>query len=167
MKRLSAYLAALLLLIAPVFSAAEPHHVNLAKDGERWSFYIDGKPFYVNGASTHMFFAEIVPFGANTVRRYTLKDNKRTRELLDLVAENGLMLHAGLGFKQVRSGYYDADPEKAIREQEENILHVVETFKDHPAILCWSIGNEFEIAHQNEPLIAQYESIQRITEKNP
>ena len=165
MKRLSAYLAVLLLLAAPVFSAAEPHRVTLAKDGERWSFYVDGQPFYVKGASTHMFFAEIEPFGANTVRRYTLKDNQKTRDLLDLVAENGLMLHAGLGFKQVRSGYYDADPEKAIREQEESIIHVVETFKDHPAILCWCIGNEFEIAHQKEPLIAQYESIQRIAVK--
>ena len=165
MRPLCTYLASLLLLAVPLFSAAEPHRVSLAKDGERWSFYVDGKPFYANGASTHMFFAEIAPFGANTVRRYTLKDDQKTRDLLDLLAENSLMLHAGLGFKQVRSGYYDADPEKAICDQENSIIHVVDTFKDHPAILCWSIGNEFEIANQEKPLLEQYESIQRIAAK--
>ncbi len=153
-----------LLLMAAV-SFAKPHEVKLAKEGERWTMYMDGQPFYANGASTHMFYTEIAGFGANTIRKYTLRVRDKDRKFLDDVAAAGLILHAGLGFKQVRSGYYDENPEKAIGEQEEKLLGVVREFKDHPAILCWSIGNEVEIWNQEKPLLAQYESIQRIAAK--
>ena len=156
----------MLLSLPPVMLGARPHRVSLEKTDGRWTMFVDGEPFFAKGASTHMFFTDIVPFGANTVRRYTLRINESSRRLLDEVADAGLMIHAGLGFKQVRSGYYDAgDLQEIIRTQEEKLLAVVEEFKDHPAILCWSIGNEIEIANQEKPLLEQYESIQRIAKR--
>ena len=157
-------LSAVFLLLGGIASA-QPHAITLGQENGRWTLYRDGKPFFVNGASTHQFHARTAPFGANTVRIYNLSLKDSNRKLLDDVAAAGLMMHAGLGFKQVRSGYYDADCAKAIGEQEERILSVVRAYKDHPAILCWSIGNEFEIWHHDKPLLEQYESIQRLAAK--
>lgn len=154
------------LLLSLTVLPAAAHSFNFREESGKWTMYMDGRPFFAKGASTHQFRTQIAAFGANTVRYYNLKVSDANRRMLDDIAAAGLFLHAGLGFKQVRSGYYDGpDPATAIREQEERILAVVEEYKDHPAILCWSIGNEVELWHQEKPLTEQYESIERLAAK--
>ncbi len=165
MRKLIWYLFLVAAVLSGNVAQAQPHKVTLEQINGKWSFYVDGKPFYAKGASTHMFYTDIAPFGANTVRKYTIRVKDENLKLLNDLADAGLMIHAGLGFKQIRSGYYDDDMAAAIQSQEELLLLTVEAYKDHPAILCWSIGNEFEIGHQDKPLLEQYESIQRIAKR--
>jgi len=138
-----------------------PHKVAFHKgdDGISWKMTVDGQPFYCKGVAANMFFVEAAEAGANTARNYSIKLD--SEEYLDQMAASGLLIHAGLAFQSVRSGYYEKN-QNAIEEQEKRILAKVRKFKDHPAILCWSIGNEFEISRADEPLTEQWESVQRI-----
>ena len=148
-------------------SLGQPRHVTIekAKNGQ-WEMKVDGKPFFAQGAAfynSQNAYCQPANFGANTVRSFLLTLDSKA--MLDRIAQAGLMVHAGLGFKSIRSGYYAQNEDKAIDEQEELILRRVRMFKDHPAILCWCIGNEFEIGHSGKPLTAQWESIQRLAEQ--
>ena len=160
-------LLSLILVFACMASFAAPRHVTISKvKGGGWQMYVDGQPFFANGVSIYTSQNQhCVPanYGANTVRVFTLFLD--STPMLDKIAQSGMMCHAGLGFKSMRSGYYDKDEDKAIDEQEELILKKVRMYKDHPAILCWCIGNEFEISYAEKPLTAQWESIQRLAEQ--
>lgn len=167
MKRLILLLSALsaVCLIAAAQPLPQgPRKVSIENNGKQWNLVVDGKPFYVHGASAYFsqpFYGMLPNYGANTVRFFSIPDSDG-QKLLDNCAKIGLLVHAGLGFKSIRSGYYDADEQDAIARQEQKIISIVQKYKDHPAILCWSIGNEFEIGHASEPLTAQWESIERI-----
>lgn len=165
MKRFLLILCAALSFSGVLYAA--PRHVEVVKsDNGGWQFTVDGKPFFMNAATVYAsqpFCIQPADFGANSIRIFRF--DKNPQYLLDRAEDAGLMIHVGLGFRQVRSGYYDKDEEGAIDKQEREILNIVSKFKNHPAVLCWCIGNEFEINHQNKPLTAQYESIQRIAEK--
>ena len=140
-----------------------PRKVTLEKEGNEWVMKVDGKPFFVHGASIYNrqpFFPRLSNYGANTARIFNLKNDPDY--VLKAMNKVGLMCHVGLGFKSIRSGYYDADEAAAIAEQEKAIIENVKKYKDHPAVLCWSIGNEFEIGNAEKPLTAQYESINRL-----
>lgn len=160
-----------LLLLTIICSAAGPHKVEVARTAQgRWTFVVDGKEFFAHGATVYpiepqsqTFYQDIGRFGANMIRNH--RTYTTSGEYLDKAASLGLMVHAGLEFKSIRSGYYAQDEPSAIAAQEKRILEVVEKFKDHPAILCWCIANEFEINHATEPLTAQYESIERIAQR--
>ena len=151
--------------LLPRVAFSAPRHVEAACTGGKWHFTVDGRPFYMNAATIYTsqdFCIQPADYGANTVRTFRFGPNPRT--FLDNCEQAGLMVHAGLGFRSVRSGAYANDEAGALARQEEEILNIVRKYKDHPAILCWCIGNEIEINYADKPLTAQYESIQRIAE---
>lgn len=156
--------------VGPV-AAKGPKKVELKKEGERWQMYVDGQPFFMKGASIYpvppqnqTFYTNIANYGANTVR--TFRTYLDSGEILDNCERLGLMVQLGLNFRAIRSGYYKDDPDAALAKQEEEILAVVESFKDHPAVLSWGIGNEIDIKYHTDSLILKYyESIERIARK--
>lgn len=116
-----------------------------------WRLLKEGEVFYINGAATNNFYGEVAKWGGNTVRTYGIKDapdaktNYTTKMVLDEAYANGLYVNVGLGMKD--SGVFDySDPTnaEAIAEQLETHREWVRRFRNHPAVLCWSIGNEFE-----------------------
>ena len=68
--------------------------------------------------------------GVNTIRVYEPIDSK---EVLDEISEAGVRVIMGFGYNQ--SGTYD------IRSG--TFIEYVKKFKDHPAILVWELGNEY------------------------
>lgn len=108
-------------------------------------FYVDGKEFYVNGAAATMNHAQMADYGANVCRIYS--SSKQTRGLLDELHERGLMCYVGLPAKAY-SGFatgeatYDDPAYRAAAIS--SVMEIVESLKDHPAVLCWSLGNELE-----------------------
>ena len=176
MKRFALLLMVTLLIgsisgMTNLISAKGPKKVELKKEGERWQMYVDGEPFFMKGASVYpvppqnqTFYTTIANYGANTVR--TFRTYVDSREILDNCERLGLMVHVGLQFRSIRSGYYDKDVDAALAKQEEEILTVVNEFKNHPAVLCWSIGNEIDVTFHKDTLIYKYyESIERIARK--
>jgi len=164
MKRI---IFAVSLLLAGVCSFAQPHKVEVKKDAlGAWHMYVDGEVYFPQGACVYplsqTYYGMLPDYGANAARNHRTYVGGVSREYLDNCAKMGMMVHAGLDFKSIRSGYYKRDEARAIAEQEVAIMEVVMEYKDHPAILCWSIGNEFDISNINTANTAQYESIERL-----
>ena len=68
--------------------------------------------------------------GVNTIRVY---EPIASKEVLDQISEAGVRVIMGFGYNQ--GGTYDI--------QSGTYLEYVEQFKDHPAILVWELGNEY------------------------
>lgn len=82
-------------------------------------------------------FGRIKQMGTNTIRRYgvTIYD----KNILNVAEEYDL--HVNYGFWLEENVDYSADS-TMLKQYEEKVLANVRRFKDHPALLCWTIGNE-------------------------
>lgn len=68
--------------------------------------------------------------GINTIRVYSPIDDM---EVLDKIDEAGIKVITGFGYNQ--NGYYDI--------LSGSLIDYVEKYKNHPAILMWELGNEY------------------------
>ncbi len=106
---------------------------------------INDRPFFIKGVCYHPVekgqtirnFGQIEKdlklikaAGVNTLRVY---EPIASREILDEIYDAGLRVIISFGFNQ--GGVYDL--------QSETYLDYIETFKSHPAILLWELGNEY------------------------
>src|SRR5256885_9249 len=80
-------------------------------------------------------FAEIAANGFNVVRMHT----GPPRWLLDLALEHGLRVMVGLNWGE-HMAFLD-EPGK-VREIEDRVRRWIRTCAEHPAVLCYSVGNE-------------------------
>jgi len=101
---------------------------------------VDGKPFAVRGATGDGPLGELAGLGATTVRSY----GGDPGPLLDAAQQAGLKVIAGLWVGQPRQGADYAD-RGFVERQLAELRAIVETYKDHPALLMWGIGNEVEV----------------------
>ena len=108
-----------------------------------WKLYKGETSFYINGAATNNFYADVKDWGGNVVRTYSTNEN--TKAILDEAWSKGLYVNMGLAMKDSESFDYSSPANAdAIAEQYENHRTWVRRFRNHPAVLCWSIGNEAE-----------------------
>lgn len=146
-------------------------------DNGVWRLLKDGEVFYINGAATNNFYGEVAKWGGNAVRTYGIKevgDEKNpftTKEVLDEAYENGLYVNVGLGMKDCDVfDYSNPANAEAIKEQLEKHRTWVRRFRSHPAVMCWSIGNEFESSDKalNEVYFKYVEEVAKmIHEEDP
>lgn len=68
--------------------------------------------------------------GINTIRFYSPVDNK---SVLDEIHQAGIKVIIGFGYNQ--DGYYDI--------LSGSFINYINKYKDHPAILFWELGNEY------------------------
>lgn len=108
-----------------------------------WELYKNGEKFYINGAAGINFISQAKDFGGNVIRTYST--NESTGAILAEALSKGLYVNMGL-YMKVSKDFDYSDPKNAdaIREQFENHRMWVRRFRNHPAVLCWSIGNESE-----------------------
>lgn len=142
-----------------------------------WRLLKDGEVFYINGAASNNFYGEVKKWGGNVVRTYGIKEapdaktQYTTKMILDEAYANGLYVNVGLGMKDSGSFDYSSPSNAAaIKEQFENHRTWVRRFANHPAVMCWSIGNEFETsdAAKNAVYFKYVEEIaQMIHEEDP
>lgn len=108
-----------------------------------WKLYKGDAEFYINGAATNNFYSDVKDWGGNVVRTYSTGED--TKAILDEAWSKGLYVNMGLYMKDSDSfDYSSASNAAAIAEQLENHRTWVRRFRNHPAVLCWSIGNEAE-----------------------
>ncbi len=112
----------------------------------KWRLYKDGKLFYVRGASANTFYDKVDDFGGNAIRTYGVNDT--TQQILDVAGKNGLSVNFGIWIGREQDGFNYND-DAAVKQQLERIRSEVRRFKDHPALLVWSIGNEAEAGYTN------------------
>lgn len=120
--------------------------VTLSKESGEWKMFLNDDEFYVNGACTNNYYGDVANFGGNVIRTYGVSED--SRRILDEAHEAGLYVNFGLYMRREADGF-DYDNEAAVAQQLAEMKDAVDRFKDHPALLCWSIGNEAEASYTN------------------
>jgi len=122
----------------PLNSDITKAEIRLTQEGYR--IFLDGEPFYVKGAGvgTGTSAKDLAGHGANAARTWSTQNGQM---ILDQAHEQGLKVMMGIWVGLERHGF-DYDDEAAVKKQREDIQKKVEKLKDHPALLCWGIGNE-------------------------
>jgi hypothetical protein len=145
----------LVFLFICLVSLSAQAQTTIAKTNGDWSLLVDGKPFeikgvtfgYVNDVENYQSYFEDLKFlGVNTIRIWATNDDTQT--LLDVAHANNIKVMVGIWMRHGRPGMEDDDrfnyleDNKGMETMYNNALKVVETYKNHPAVLTWAIGNE-------------------------
>lgn len=142
----------------PIGSDAVPMENSVVKiqksEGNQWMMVCNNQPYYVNGAATNRFYTDVAKFGGNTIRLYSPK-SADTRQIVDDAYKAGLKVYLGLGMAAANN--LDYNDKAKVAAQKETIRGYVKQYMNHPALLCWSIGNEMEAS--NEDNIAMWEAV--------
>jgi len=118
------------------------------------SILVDGRPFVPNGASGTARLAELKALGANVVRTY----GQEPGEILDAAQRAGLKVIVGFWMGHPRLGF-DYANRRAVEAQLEDLRHMVERYRSHPALLMWGIGNEVEVDMPPDEAMAVWPAI--------
>lgn len=138
-------LAALLFgFSANLRAQAIPVEVKQEADGS-WQLYRGGEPYYIKGAGGGGNMEAVVKAGGNSVRTWSIAE---ARDILDEAHELGLTVMVGLWMGQERQGFDYADP-WAVEDQLRSFRDQIRTIKDHPAILCYGVGNEVDLFYSD------------------
>lgn len=108
---------------------------------------VDGKPYFIRGAGGGASKELLAKRGGNSFRTWGA-DNLPAE--LDEAKKHGLMVMAGHWLGHAEHGY-DYTRASALEETERAVLAVVRRCKDHPALLCWALGNEMEMNNPHRP----------------
>ena len=130
--------------------------VEIRQENGRYSLYYKGEPFHVKGGAVTetTFLPSIKAFGGNSVRTYT-SDN--AENILDSAHQLGLTVMLGI---YIGDAYKDFHPDnQASRDSlKKYVKEQVLKYKDHPALMFWSLGNEVTL-FMKKGLRATYEHI--------
>jgi len=119
-----------------------PLKVEIKQEGDRFQLFVDGEQYFIKGARTlrTRYMDKVAEYGGNAVR---IGYNDNVKEVLDEAHRLNLTVLFGLPVQAERNGF-DYGDEKAVEEQYNKMKEIVETYKDHPALLMWAIGNELD-----------------------
>ncbi|MEM9931689.1 MAG: glycoside hydrolase family 2 TIM barrel-domain containing protein, partial [Bacteroidota bacterium] len=125
------------------------------KVDDQWQLLVDWTPYEIKGATFgydhdveqyDAYFKELQFLGVNTIRTWAAGEH--TGKLLDAAHKNNIKVLLGIWMRHGRPGMEDDDhfdyrkdtPGKEAMYTK--ALEVVTTYKDHPAVLIWGVGNE-------------------------
>jgi len=127
-----------------VFSCSKKTNMDVISVSER-QILVNENPYLIKGICYHPVpkgskdlsfnsldqdLALMVEAGINTIRVYAPIDNK---DVLDKIHDAGLIVVIGFGYNQ--GGRFDI--------LSGTFVDYINTFKNHPAILMWELGNEY------------------------
>jgi hypothetical protein len=120
----------------PDETAAVPVEI-VEQSGGGFQVMRGGEPYYVKGAKgAGPHLERLARYGGNSIRT-------SDPEMLDRAHERGLTVQFHLPVTSQRGGMDYSAPE-AVQEQFEAVMAMVRTYKDHPAVLFWELGNELD-----------------------
>jgi len=154
-----AYLAVCLatLLAATALADAVPVEVKAVDGG--YTLLRNGQPYLVKGAGLGgVDIATVAARGGNSVRTWGIEHAQTT---LDAAHRHGLTVSLGLPVAAERFGF-DYDDPQSIAEQRQNVLDAVASYKDHPALLAWIIGNELDMRFTNPRVYNEVNELSRL-----
>jgi hypothetical protein len=127
------------------YSSSQVERVTIGQQDGKWTLFVEGEPFYVKGAGGEKYLDVLLECGGNTIRTWGVEN---AQEVLDIAQEKGLKVMMGLWVQHERHGF-DYNDEDKVRKQLESFRLAVRRYKDHPALLLWGIGNEYELQYSN------------------
>ncbi|MEM6723782.1 MAG: glycoside hydrolase family 2 TIM barrel-domain containing protein [Bacteroidota bacterium] len=145
----------LFLLLLSFFSGPLSAQTTIEKVDDQWQLLVDWTPYEIKGATFgydhdveqyDAYFKELQFLGVNTIRTWAAGEH--TGKLLDAAHKNNIKVLLGIWMRHGRPGMEDDDQFNYLTDQQgkedmyNNALKVVDTYKNHPAILAWGVGNE-------------------------
>jgi hypothetical protein len=107
-----------------------------------------GQPYYVKGAGVTdiRLLKEVAKRGGNSARTWDV--GAPTKAFLDTAHAHGVSVLVGIYVGHESAGF-NYDDTARVRRQFETYRNWVLTYKDHPAVLAWGVGNEMEAGARN------------------
>jgi len=115
--------------------------VSIKLENGKYILYRNGLPFLVKGGSGYTNLKALSVAGGNTIR---LWDTINLGKILDSAKAYHLAVIVGLPMppnKNMDAFYND---EAKVDDGFKKISAIVSTYKNHPALLCWCVGNELD-----------------------
>ena len=116
----------------------------VVKSGGNFQLLRGGKPFLIKGGGGGGPKPLLAELGGNSFRTWGV--GAETQQDLDEAQRLGLAVTVGIWL-----GHDAAGIRNGIAKNRENIMK----YKDHPAVLCWSLGNEMEAEGHDKPELWQ------------
>jgi len=110
-------------------------------DDGNWQFLRNGEPYFIKGAGGDGSKEFLAASGANTFRTWGVSDD--LEQQLDQAQELDLTVVVGHWLGHEKHGF-DYSNTEMLEAQFTRVREDVIKYKDHPAVLLWSIGNEME-----------------------
>ncbi|MGK2927143.1 MAG: glycoside hydrolase family 2 TIM barrel-domain containing protein, partial [Lysobacterales bacterium] len=133
---------------APATGSAVP--VEIVEIDGTYRLLRGGEPYEIKGAGIEYGNVEaLVAHGGNSLRTWRTDTDRATgQQVLDRAAALGVTVLMTIEIGRERHGF-DYDDEQAVAAQLEYARGEVLKYRDHPALLAWSIGNEANLSFKN------------------
>lgn len=161
MKNINAYLITLFITLLGEFSMGQVNKVRVERINNQWELLVNEEPFYIKGAGGETQMDKVVACGGNTIRTWGLE---KAQEVLDEAQKKGLKVMLGMWVQHERHGFDYNDTIK-IQNQLNNFRVAVQKYKNHPALLIWGIGNEYELNYSNTKVWAAVNDIAKMVKE--
>lgn len=119
-----------------------PSRVEIKSMDGKYSFYVNGKIFSVKGVGGDGKLSMLHEAGGNSIRTWSANNG---RQILDSAYKYNLMVAMGLGMGQ-ELHKFDYNDTAAVGKQFRGIKKSIDTYKNHPNLLCWVAGNELNLS---------------------
>ncbi len=124
---------------------AQVSHVTVGLKDSKCFLYVDNEPYYIRGGGGTVNLQQLKDAGGNTIRTWGIE---HAQQILDEAQNLGLKVMLGYWIQHERHGF-DYNDSVAVQNQFNQVKQAVLKYKDHPALLMWGIGNEYELAYSN------------------
>jgi hypothetical protein len=119
-----------------------PSIVEIKAVNGRYNFYVNGELFELKGAGGGGNLALLQQSGGNSIRTWSPRNGL---QVLDSAHKYNLMVAMGIGMGQ-ELHRFDYNDTSVVAEQYNRNIKAIEELKNHPALLCWVVGNELNLS---------------------
>lgn len=144
------------LLCAALALAAGAHaQTRIVKVANGWQLQRNGKPYFIRGAGGARNLELLAASGGNSIRTWGAD---AAGGLLDKAQSLKLSVTVGIWLGHKEHGFRYDDAAKVAEQHAASLAHV-SRYKDHPALLCWSLGNEMENGFEGDDVWKAVEAL--------
>ena len=119
--------------------------VEIKEHNGKSNFYVNDSLFEIKGLGFNYeyraSFDELAQTGANAIRTWT---TTYADTILSAAKEHDLMVAMGISVGKELWGF-DYNDSVAVAKQFNKVKDIINTYKGHPNLLCWVVGNELNL----------------------
>ena len=132
------------------FDFTAPVPVSIIRQDKGYLLYRGRQPYFIKGIGGRSHLSIAAEAGANSIRTWGSHD---AGSLLDNAHSHGMTVMLGIWLSHDPSDYLDNAYKSRINQE---IQHLLDEYKNHPALLMWSLGNEINLLDANTPEAWQF-----------
>ncbi len=119
-----------------------PSKVEIRETNGKHYFYVNGEQFELKGAGGGGNLKLLQQSGGNSIRTWGPRNGQ---QILDSAMKYNIMVAMGIGMGQ-ELHHFDYNDEAKVEEQFQRNILAIDSLKNHPALLCWVVGNELNLS---------------------